>query len=75
MGSGSPGPLKPEGRFFKRFMVARSQRYLYDFERASKRDPRHESIAIARAITLVALIGGAIWFLLWKVFSHFMAIP
>ncbi len=75
MGSQSPDPLKREGRFFRRFMVARTQRYLYDSERASKRDPRHESIAIARAIVLVAFIGGAIWFLLWKVFSHIMAIP
>jgi hypothetical protein len=43
---------------------------LYDSRRASRRDPREEAIALARAIIVVAVIGGAIWLLLWKVASH-----
>ena len=73
MGPQSPGPLKEERRNLKRFLVARTQGSLYDSERASSRDPKQEAIAAVRAITLAAFIGGAIWFLLWKVFSHIMA--
>jgi hypothetical protein len=73
MGSIGPGPLKEERRFFSRFRVAHGQRRLYDFDRASRRDPKQEAIAVTRAIVVVALIGGAIWFLLWKVLSHIMA--
>jgi len=65
MGSQGPSPLKREERgILKRFHVARTQRDLYDSERASTRDPKQEAIRAARAIVLVALIGGAIWFLL-----------
>jgi hypothetical protein len=73
MGSQNPAPLREERRFLRRFLLARAQHDLYDFDRVSRRDPRHETIAIVRAIMLVALAGGAIWFLLWKVALHILA--
>jgi hypothetical protein len=74
MGSQKPELSKANGPFFKRFLVARSESHLYDSQRASRRDPREEAIALARAIIVVAVIGGAIWLLLWKVASHILVI-
>jgi len=72
MGSQGPSPLKEERGILKRFHVARTQRDLYDSERASNRDPKQEAIGVARAIVLVAIIGGAIWFFLWMAVRRFL---
>jgi hypothetical protein len=66
MGSQNPRPAKVDRGALKRFLVARKQHYLYDSQKASERDPRGSFFAGIRAMILVALAGGAIWFLLWK---------
>jgi hypothetical protein len=67
MGSQIPRPLKEKSSRLKRFVVARRLHYLYDSRKASERDSRENVVQATRAIILVALLGGAIWFLLFKV--------
>jgi hypothetical protein len=73
MGSSNPGPVKDGRGRLRRFLVAPSHRDLYDSARASSRDPRQGAIAVGRAIALAAIIGGAVWFLLWEVAVHIWA--
>ena len=58
-------PRKKSTRF-RQFVVAGARHGLYHSEKASQRVPRQEPIAITRAIFLVAMTGGVVWYLLWK---------
>ena len=74
MGSQNPRPTKEDRGDLKRFVVARKQHNLYDSRKASERDPQGNFFAGIRAIILVALAGGAVWFLLWKLLVQFSGI-
>lgn len=60
------GSLKKNSARIRRFFIAGARHDLYDSRKVSPRVPRQDLIATTRAIILVALTGGAIWFLLWK---------
>jgi len=51
-------------------VVAQKLHYLYDSRKASERDPREKLVAAIRAIIVTTLIGGVMWFLLWKVMAQ-----
>jgi hypothetical protein len=51
-------------------LVADARPSLYEVRSSSGRNRRHEGIAIARAAILVALMGGALWYLLWNFAAH-----
>jgi hypothetical protein len=51
-------------------LVADARLSLYEVRSSSGRRHRHEGIAIARAAILVALMGGALWYLLWNAAAH-----
>ena len=63
------GPVRRKTERFRQFLVAGTRHDLYDSRKASERVPIHVLIAEVRAIVLVALAGGAIWYLLWKLAS------
>ena len=65
MGSEKPTSLKN--------VVAYTRNYLYDSRKASTRDRRKSGLAAARAIVLLALMGGVFWYVVWKVVAHFVA--
>lgn len=65
MNARNPGTL-PKNDRSRQISVAGTEPDLYDSRKASPRVPRQDLIATTRAIILVALTGGAIWFLLWK---------
>lgn len=50
----------------RQISVAGTQSDLYDSRKASKRVPRQDLIAKVRAIILVALTGGVVWLILWR---------
>lgn len=57
---------------FRQFFVAGMRHDLYDARKASPRVPKHDLIATARAIILIAFAGGVIWYLLWTLAISFM---
>jgi hypothetical protein len=74
MGSQNPRPTEANRAAHKRIPVARKLHYLYDSRKASERDPSGNFFAGIRAIILVALLGGAVWYLLWKLLVQFSRI-
>ena len=66
MGAQSPEPFEKNRITLRQFLVAHQADGLYDSRKVSKRVPKQDLVAIARAIILVAITGGAIWFVLWK---------
>lgn len=66
MGSQNRSRLAKNRITNREFGVAPDTDHLYDSRKASKRVPKQDVIAIARAIILVAITGGAIWLVLWK---------
>lgn len=70
LNSQSPRPLKKNRHSFPQFTVARKRLDLYDSRKALERDPGKHAMATARSILVVAILGGAIWFLLLKVLMH-----
>jgi hypothetical protein len=72
MGVQSPKPAPKNRITLRQFLVARHAEDLYDSPKASKRVPKQDVIATARAIILVAITGGAIWFILWKLAASFL---
>jgi len=55
-------------------IVADTEPSLYEVRSSSGRNRRHEGIAIARAAILVALMGAALWYLLWNFAAHFLGV-
>ena len=59
-------PLRKNTGRLRQIGIAPKTDDLYDSRKASQRVPRQDLIAKARAIILVAFMGGVIWFLLWR---------
>jgi ferric-dicitrate binding protein FerR (iron transport regulator) len=64
--------VRKNRRLSRQFNIARTNDDLYDAQKAPERLPRQDLIAKARAIIVVALAGGVIWFLCWKVATSFL---
>lgn len=71
MSARNQGPLRKSARA-RQISVAGTQHDLYDSRKASKRVPRQDLIATARAIILVALTGGVIWLILWGLVTRLL---
>lgn len=72
MGAESPKPVRQNRITIRQISVAPESDDLYDSRKASPRVPGQDMVAIVRAIILVAVAGGAVWFLLWKLAAGFV---
>lgn len=66
MGARIPKTARKNRITSKQISVAPKTDDLYDSRKASIRVPGRDMIATVRAIILVAIAGGVVWFFLWK---------
>lgn len=66
MGAQTPETVRKNRITFGQISVAPKTDDLYDSRKASIRVPGKDMIATVRAIILVAIAGGVVWFFLWK---------
>lgn len=55
----------------KQNIVAGPERSLYDVQERSKTSRPNQAISSVRAVILTALVGVALWWLVWKLIVHF----